>query len=174
MVFDGSSITVTQYQQNEQGEVYGNHIGDFEAWSKEQLIELLSGTFDGLTIIDEKDCSMAIETNRGLLVLTYTNRVNPEDDWLNGLFDGKDLVVIRFGSHDEKEKYGKFMFNYFTWIREELFEDLEKHFGKVTLVSETDTEIRFTYDDGDKQGKLLVTFKRLWDEVQTKKSPNSH
>ncbi|MCG7344482.1 hypothetical protein MHZ92_10075 [Sporosarcina sp. ACRSL] len=72
---------------------------------------------------------------------------------LDGLFDCNPLAIIRFKIDDEKEEHGEYMGGFSTWLPEELIEHLEHNFGKVTLVQQTETEIRYTYKRGKKAGR---------------------
>ena len=81
---------------------------------------------------------------------------------MDGLFDHNPLAIIRFDIDDEKEEHGENTGSYETWVPSDLVEYLEIKFAKITLVEETEPEIRYTYKKGKKgglrQGRLLVTF----------------
>lgn len=87
---------------------------------------------------------------------------------LDGLFDCNPLAIILFKIDDENEEHGEYMGSFSTWIPDELTEHLEHNFGEVTLVQQTETSIRYTYNYEQKgrtrEGKILVTFDYLWDQ----------
>ena len=91
---------------------------------------------------------------------------------LDGLFDCNPLAIIRFKIDDEKEEHGEYVGGFSTWVPDELTEHLEHNFGKVTLVQQTESWIRYTYKYGKKggrrEGKILVTFDSLWDQKAEK------
>ena len=91
---------------------------------------------------------------------------------VDGLFDYNPLAIIKFNIDDDKEEHGEYIGEFPTWVPDELTEYLELKFGKLSLVQESHSAIRNTYKRGKKQGKLLVTFRHSWQEIDVRAEVN--